>query len=86
MNCKSFRQEFTKLKVGDIGVANDPGLIQLFQDWTLVELEAKNGILSVYNNGTLIKSIEYNTTGKNLQRGKLKNISVGFKGLAVLTG
>lgn len=57
-------------------LTNVPELVQLFQDWTTVSLEAKNGILSTYRNGVLLKSYDY--SAKSL--GKLKKIQIGFKG------
>jgi hypothetical protein len=77
---RSHRQSFTHLGLYNSTneINNVPELVQLFQDWTTVSLEVKNGVISTYKNGTLIKSYTI-TGGKKL--GKLRKVSVGFKGV-----
>jgi hypothetical protein len=77
---RSHRQQFTSLKVGTVGVSDVPELVQLFQDWTNIVLEAKGNKLSVYKNSVLVKSINY--AGTSI--GKLKKIAVSFKGVGSL--
>lgn len=77
---RSHRQSFTHLGLYNSTneINNVPELIQLFQDWTTVSLEVKNGVISTYKNGTLIKSY---TIANNKKLGKLRKVSVGFKGV-----
>jgi hypothetical protein len=76
---RSHRQSFTHLGLYNSTneLNNAPELVQLFQDWTTVSLEVKNGVISTYKDGVLIKSY---TIAGGKKVGKLRKINVGFKG------
>ncbi|CAN5594468.1 hypothetical protein BH10BAC2_BH10BAC2_21260 [soil metagenome] len=72
-----YRKEFTNVSIGSKKITNLPELLYVFQDYTTNALEAKDGVLNVYNKGTLVFSTPY----KGADRiGNVKGIAIGFKG------
>lgn len=69
-------QSFTRLDVSEQGLSNLPELVRPFQDWTDVSLQTANGVLTLYINGTVIRSLSY--AGKTI--GWIKSLTIGFKG------
>jgi hypothetical protein len=76
---RAHRQDCTILGVynTDRQLRNEGKLVQLFEEWTTVALEVKDGVLYTYRNNKLIKS--YNLRSTRL--GNLTMIQIGFKGV-----
>jgi len=72
----AYDPQYTTLKVGDKQILNSNALLYLFQDWTILALEAKNKNVTVYKNHAPVLKLNY----KGNKIGKLKQIHIDFKG------
>ena len=68
--------KFTSIGVGKFVEPDLKSLVYVFNDYTLVSLEAKDHILSAYIKGKLVGQVDY--TGTSI--GALQKILIGFKG------
>lgn len=72
----AFRPQFTYLGVGPYKITNSSDLLYLYNSWSVLTLTAKDKVLSISRDGTVIKKIGY--TGTKI--GQLKKIEFFFKG------
>lgn len=68
--------QYTALTVGTKGITNDSALLHRFEKWSILDLVARNNILSIYMDNKLVRQTKY--TGVSI--GKLKDIFFYFKG------
>jgi|GEM_PF-1924587 len=71
----SWGQSWDGLYAVDSNIRQIPELILSLNDWHVITIETKNGMLSVYNDGVKIKELFY--SGKV---GMIKYVEVSFKG------
>lgn len=77
----SSSQQYNHIWIGNSKQSNFPELNRYFGDYETVSVQFVNKTLSIYINGTLIKSVSYDAANKI---GRLKRIGCGFKGTGTI--